>query len=155
MTEHDAQVTVIQYCQLMEREYPELEMLFAIPNGGDRHPKVAAKLKAEGVKRGVPDLCLPVPRGRYHGLYIELKAGKGRPTKEQKEWLHKLTAQGYLACLCVGADPAIRIIMEYVKCNKPEVRGTMLPALDMEDEDLEVGADLFLKRVKDGKVPRE
>ena len=114
MSEHDEQVAVIQYMQLMQKQHPELELLHAIPNGGDRHPAVARKLKKEGVRRGVPDLCLPVPRGRYHGLYIELKSGYGKATEEQKIWLHKLTEQGYLACLCNGADAAIRTIMEYL-----------------------------------------
>ena len=52
---------------------PELRLLHAIPNGGKRLKSEAARLQAMGVKPGVPDLCLPVPRGKYHGLYIELK----------------------------------------------------------------------------------
>ena len=53
-----------------------------------RDIRTAANLKKEGVKRGVPDICLPVSRGKYHGLYIEMKAGKNKPSKEQKEWIN-------------------------------------------------------------------
>ena len=56
--------------------YPELEWLFHIPNGGSRHKIEAGKLKAMGVKPGVPDLALLVPKGPYNGLFIELKNEK-------------------------------------------------------------------------------
>src|SRR5699024_826416 len=73
MTEHDEQVQRIRWAGLARGAYPALRWLHAVPNGGARNIVVARKLKAEGVQRGVPDLCLPVPRGPYHGLYIELK----------------------------------------------------------------------------------
>lgn len=52
-------------------------------------------MRSEGLKSGVPDLCLPVARSGYHGLYIELKAGKNKPTDNQLAWLEVLEAQGY------------------------------------------------------------
>ncbi len=61
-TEHVEQVSLMRWAALTKRRRPELALLYAIPNGGDRHKAVAAKLSAEGVKSGVPDLCLPVPR---------------------------------------------------------------------------------------------
>jgi hypothetical protein len=77
--------------------------------------RVATKLKAEGVKRGVPDYCLPVARGRYNGLYLELKAPGGRVTVEQNWWIDKLEDQGYAAGVCYGADEAIRILETYLR----------------------------------------
>src|SRR5215203_2049252 len=112
-TEHQEQAALIRWATLSTGAHPELAMLYAIPNGGARHPVVAAKLKAEGVKRGVPDLCLPVPRGEYHGLYVELKAAGGRPTVEQRAWITALEALGYRARVCVGWEAAREAIKKY------------------------------------------
>ncbi len=72
-------------------------------------------MKEEGVKRGVPDVWLPVARGGWHGLVIELKADEAkRASKEQKEWLSKLTEQGYRAVLCAGMEMAKGEIMQYL-----------------------------------------
>lgn len=77
------QKLVVEWARRAECTWPEIALLHHIPNGGQRDKAVAAKLKTEGVKAGVPDLCLPVPRGKYHGLYIEMKATGGRPSREQ------------------------------------------------------------------------
>lgn len=114
-TEHQHAKKVAQWAKIHACKYPELELLYAIPNGGQRHIAVAAKLKAEGVKRGVPDYCLPVARGSFHGLYIELKAPEGRATPEQNWWLKKLVNQGYAAGICKGADEVIRILETYLR----------------------------------------
>lgn len=112
LTEHEHQVMLIKWFDLQHKEFAG--RLFAIPNGGQRHVIVAAKLKAEGVRKGVPDLFLPVPRGNYHGLFIELKRiGKGATT-EQAEWLDYLSDQGYKAALCRGFDAAKAVIEEYL-----------------------------------------
>lgn len=95
-------------------KYPELALLYHIPNGGRRDRAEAARLKAEGVKAGVPDLCLPVARGGWHGLYIELKVPGNRPTQNQREWLEQLRGQGYAAVVCYGFDEARRAIEEYL-----------------------------------------
>lgn len=113
-SEHAEQVTLMQWATLHERIWPELRLLHAIPNGGWRHPAVAKGLKAEGVKPGVPDLDLPVPKGPYHGLRIELKARGGKATNEQRQWLHDLTAVGHRAVLCFGWEHARDVILEYL-----------------------------------------
>jgi hypothetical protein len=74
ISEHDEQSTLIQWAKFTEHELPELKLLHAIPNGGWRHKATAARLKREGLKPGIPDLCLPVPRGQWHGCYIEMKS---------------------------------------------------------------------------------
>jgi hypothetical protein len=88
-------------------------MLFAIPNGGLRNLSVATKLKAEGVKKGVPDMFLPLANETYHGLFIELKTETGRASKEQKEMIDKLNANGYRAVVCFGYKSAIEEIKNY------------------------------------------
>lgn len=96
-------------------KYPELNLLYHVPNGGSRHKAEAGRLRAEGVKAGVPDLCLPVARGQYHGLYIELKRQRGgRTSDHQSEWLDALSAQGYKAALCYGWEQAAGTIIEYL-----------------------------------------
>ena len=101
-SESQEQKALFQWAGLAQQKYPELKLLHHIPNGGIRDIRTATNLKREGVKRGVPDICLPVSRGKYHGLYIEMKAGKNKPSDEQKEWINSLQEEGYAACVCYG-----------------------------------------------------
>ena len=76
LTESQLQIQIFEWAQLMTGKYPELYLLYHIPNEGKRSIYYGAKLKREGLKSGVPDICLPIPKGQYCGLYIELKVGK-------------------------------------------------------------------------------
>jgi len=109
------QETLFQWAALNENTYPELSLLYHIPNGGSRNKIEAANLKRQGVKAGVPDICLPVARGKYHGLYIELKHGKNKLSDNQKIWLKRLQNQGYLAICCYGWEEAVKAIEKYLK----------------------------------------
>lgn len=91
------------------------ELIFATPNAGKRTPRQGAYMKAEGLRPGVPDLMLPVARGGFHGLFIELKAEKGRMNPNQEEWLHNLSEQGYMAVMCRGWDAARKTIESYLE----------------------------------------
>ena len=113
-TEADEQKAVIQWCILMEGRWPELEYIYHVPNGGSRNAREAANLKAQGVKPGVPDLELPVARGAYTGLHIELKHGKSTVSLEQKRWLRTLKKMGRCAVVCYEAEAAIKTIQEYL-----------------------------------------
>ena len=95
-------------------QWPELALLFHVPNGGTRDAVEGRHLKQQGVKRGVPDLCLPVPSGWYHGLFLELKTGTGRATAEQKWWVERLNAAGYFAEVCHGWESAVRVLEWYL-----------------------------------------
>jgi len=114
--EHDEQVELFEWADAAQGEHPELCMLFAIPNGGARHPAVAAQLKAEGVKAGVPDVMLAVARGRWHGLFVELKRAdrSNHATSAQKAWMEMLRRYGYSTIVCYGATDAINAIMGYL-----------------------------------------
>lgn len=94
---------------------PELGLMFHVPNGGSRNRIEAAKLKQQGVRAGVPDICLPVARGGFHGLFVELKYGRNKATDRQTAWLDALRSQGYLAVECVGWDTAREVITKYLK----------------------------------------
>lgn len=67
-----------------------------------------------GVKAGIPDLSLPVPKGIYNGLYIEMKYDKGTIQKSQKEMLKALADAGHYCVVCYGAEEAIKILTEYI-----------------------------------------
>lgn len=114
-TEHVSQVQVMMWAKVHEGQYPMLRYLHAIPNGGYRHISTARKLKAEGVKPGVPDLCLPFPVGKYHGLYIEMKAEGGALSEEQRVWLDYLCKVGYRAVACFSFDEAVSQIEYYLE----------------------------------------
>lgn len=117
--EHSEQAVVIQWRNLNVGRVPALRWLHAIPNGGHRHVSVAKRMKAEGVTPGVSDLCWPYPRGRYHGLYIEMKVPGGAVSKEQREFVAFISAQRYYAVFCWSADEAINMIEEYLKFGEP------------------------------------
>lgn len=113
-TEHGEQVAVIEWSLTKANAYPELVLLYAIPNGGQRAKGVAGKLKAEGVKAGVPDLCLPVARGEYHALYVEMKTKIGRVADKQADWHLALVQQGNRVEVCYGAAAAVRVLEQYI-----------------------------------------
>ncbi|MDD6083800.1 MAG: VRR-NUC domain-containing protein [Oscillospiraceae bacterium] len=114
------QTALFRWAGFMSGQFPEIEMLYHIPNGGSRNKIEAAHLKQQGVKAGVPDLCLPVARGEYHGLYIELKYGKNKPTENQKRWIKLLRSQNYKAEVVYGWEEASKIILEYLKSTRVE-----------------------------------
>ena len=114
MTESAEQIALFKWASLSIKTYPELALLYHIPNGGLRNVVVAVRLKKEGVKKGVPDLCLPVARAGFHGLYIEMKAGKGRLSDEQEKWLKDLSEQGYCTHVAYGWIEAKRILEVYL-----------------------------------------
>lgn len=122
MSEHEIQVAVFDVLRLNESKYPFLKWIYAVPNGGSRHPAVAGKLKAEGVKRGISDICIPFPCLHSfreptglccRGAYIEMKAGKNKPTPEQKEFLEFVQKAGYKADVCYSAKDALDVIEDY------------------------------------------
>ena len=116
--ESDEQKALIQWANLQANCYSELDLLFAIPNGGSRNLIEAVNLKRQGVKSGVPDLCLPVARCEKHGLYIELKVEKGKISENQNWWLERLARQGYATKVCYGWKDAAETIMWYLGITK-------------------------------------
>jgi hypothetical protein len=93
---------------------------YAIPNGGKRNLLEAVKFKRMGTMPGVPDLCIPIPSGSYHGLYIELKREKGgRVSESQSEWLAFLREKGYYAQVAKGFEEAKEMIEHYFSFTKP------------------------------------
>jgi hypothetical protein len=111
MSEHTTQKAFFEWVQY--QRFPGVELLHATPNGGERHPAVAAKLKAEGVRPGVPDVSWPVARGGYIGLAIEFKDGDKGPTKDQRTRIDALQREGWLVAVCWSWEAAARLVKGY------------------------------------------
>lgn len=115
-TEEEEQILIFEWAKIQKSAYPELRLLYHIANEGKRSVQTGARLKAAGLSSGVPDICLPVAKGGYNALYIELKRQKGgRLSENQKKWLSELNAAGNLAVRCDGFDEAVRVILRYLK----------------------------------------
>lgn len=100
--ESDTQIACFEYFSLA---YPKLRPLFfAVPNGGSRNKREAARMKREGVTAGVADAILLIPKGEYHGLCIEFKTATGRQSREQKAFQEATEKQGYLYKICRNFD---------------------------------------------------
>ena len=97
---------------------------FHPPNGGHRNVVVAAKLKAQGVKPGVPDVMIVDPPPNYPnnvGTAIELKRRKGGTvSSEQTAWLGILQERGWAVAGCKGATEAIEFLesLGYGRVNR-------------------------------------
>lgn len=117
-SEDTEQINVFSWAEWNRQRYPALKLLHHIPNGGSRNKAEAVKLKQMGVRAGVPDLHLPVPRGVYCGLYIEMKYDRGRVERSQKEFLQAAAEAGNFCVVCYGADMAIRVLEEYMQLQK-------------------------------------
>lgn len=107
-TEHEEQREVVRW---FRATFPGIR-IFAIPNGGARSIATAARLKAEGVSRGVPDLFIPAWL-----LWIEMKRTKGGSVSaEQKDWIKYLEMYGHRVIVCRGADDA-KVKINTNKCK--------------------------------------
>ena len=114
-TERQEQAAVFEWAAWAANQCPEVGLLFAVPNGQMRRGTAAEP----GLRAGVPDMMLPVARGQWHGLFIELKRERGGVVRpEQREWLERLECQGYRAVVARGADAAIAIIERYLEAGQ-------------------------------------
>jgi len=114
VSEYTEQCALIEWVARCEGRVPELALLLAIPNGEKRDKITGARLKRAGVRAGVPDLFLPVARHGAHGLWLELKDGKGRTGPAQRVWMQALLAQGYDAHVAHGWEAAARLLCAYL-----------------------------------------
>ena len=115
MTEEEEQIALFRWADFAAGKYPELRTMYHIPNEGKRSKYIGARMKAAGLRSGVPDVCLPAVRGRYHGLYIELKTGRNTTTDNQASWLEALEKQGYYTTVCYGWQAASETITKYLE----------------------------------------
>jgi VRR-NUC domain-containing protein len=119
-SEHAEQADLFRLVDLYSARYPALLNVAAIPNGGARHPATGARLKAEGVRAGYPDLFCAWPRLPFAGLFIELKTATGRVAPEQAAWHERLRAAGYRVEVCRGAAAAWAVLCDYLGISEED-----------------------------------
>lgn len=115
--EHQHQAALVEWARLVRAPGVEgfiADYLFAIPNAGKRSPVAAARLAAEGLKKGVWDLMLALPFGGRPGLWIEMKSKTGSLEPEQREWGQRMTAVGYVTVVCRSCDAAREAVLQYL-----------------------------------------
>lgn len=115
MTEGQEQEALFDWIRTFEKALPILTLIHHVPNGGHRNKATAARLKAQGVRAGVPDISIPIPRHGYYGLYIEMKVGDNKLTKEQRAFAKKITAEGYCFRVAYSHQIAKNMIINYLK----------------------------------------
>lgn len=125
MSEHEEQSALFLWAQINQVRVPGIELMFAVPNGGYRLGKTARDLKAEGVKKGVPDVWLPV-NGIHEnrpvvGLVIEMKYDRNKPTPEQEWWLDQLGKRGWGTVVCYSWREAAKVICEHFDIDPEKV----------------------------------
>ena len=115
--EAEHQKTVVEWAKWAYKtgKYPNLNMIHCSLNGVKLSATQARIAKAQGMLSGVPDLFLPVPRGKYHGLYIEMKHGSNTLTENQKKFLQNAANVGFAVSVCYSAQEAIKRIEDYYK----------------------------------------
>ena len=123
MSEHDEQVAVINWCFEHVYQYPELDLIFAIPNGamlgGGRIGAIRMNaLKAEGLRPGVCDLFLPAARGVWHGMFVEMKTLTGTLHPNQQEFISAVTLEGYYVAVCYGVEKTVKSLEFYLSHKK-------------------------------------
>lgn len=115
-SEAQEQKALFEWAEWAVGKYPALALMFHIPNGGSRNKIEAHNLKMQGVRPGVPDICIPVANATYHALFIELKRRRGgKVSDEQRGWIAALNRAGNLAVICKGWEEARDVILEYFR----------------------------------------
>jgi hypothetical protein len=125
--EHPQQVALFAWADAADirARWPELEVLYAIPNWfGFKTKRQGARAKAEGRRKGMLDVCLPVPRRSAEGTvfgacYLEMKDVTGAVREAQHVWIQKLRARGNFADVATSADAAKALLLYYLSLPKP------------------------------------
>lgn len=112
------QFTVIEWADWNAVKYPQLRWLYHCPNGGKRDVREARKFRQLGVKPGVSDLCLPFPKGKYCGLFIEMKYGNNKLQETQIEFLRDMANAGHFVITCYSGSLAIDVLEKYLSLKE-------------------------------------
>ena len=118
-SEAQIQEAYFQWAALHVRKYPELEALYHVPNGSNKGKAGGAIFKRQGLKAGVPDVCLPVPTANGAGLYLEFKTKIGRVSDSQKEWIERLRRYGHKVEVVRDTDEAINQTLDFLGYERP------------------------------------
>jgi len=113
--EHEIQSAIVDWSKLKKHNnLTVFDYLIKIPNEAKRSYALAARLKKEGLKAGVSDLFLALPSNGYFGLWLEIKAKRGRVTEAQAKFIDKMVCVGYVGKVAYSAEQAINMIDDYL-----------------------------------------
>lgn len=115
-SEEEEQADLMVWVAAMQGQCPDLALLYHVPNGGLRAKATGVMLKRTGLKKGVLDLHLPVARGGYIGLWLEIKKAdhSNEPTPEQEWWIEQLRRKGHRCEVCYGKNEAVAVLQDYL-----------------------------------------
>ena len=122
-SESHEQASLISWWHLAGPKLAPNVVLAAIPNGGARDAITGARLKREGVVRGMPDLALLCARCGRHALFLEMKTSRGRVSESQRNLFPLLEAQGYGVAVCHGWREAAETVEAYLAGRWEPSRG--------------------------------
>lgn len=122
-SEDKEQMTLFMWAALAVNIYPELALMYHVPNEGKRSIVTGSKMKQLGLKSGVPDIMLPVAHGGYIGLAIEMKYGKNKVTENQSRWLDMMSRHGHKTAVCYSFEEAKKVITAYLKAEHTQIFG--------------------------------
>jgi len=106
---------LLSWVQVLDVEIPELRMMRRMSFSGNIQQQAFSKQSTIGLSAGVPDLNLPTARAGFHGLYLEMKVGRNKPSEAQIEWINDLENAGYACYVCYGWMAAARVIKDYLE----------------------------------------
>lgn len=113
--EETAMIVFFDYCRAMAHAHHAYSLAFHIPNESKSSIQRRMSMKRAGVKKGVPDICVPVPNDKFAALYIEMKIKPNKPSSEQMQLIRELNQVGNYAALCWSADEAIEMMDKYIR----------------------------------------
>jgi hypothetical protein len=122
-SESHEQAMLVQWWNIAGSKLTPNAVLAAIPNGGARDAITGARLKREGVVKGMPDLFLACARSGRHGLFVEMKTKRGRVSESQRNLFPLLESQGYAVAVCHGWREAAETVTAYLEGRWEQSRG--------------------------------
>jgi hypothetical protein len=112
--EHQATFFAIIDLEINRRRYPFLKFIYASSDGAKKDKNTANRAKVNGMRKGVPDVCVPFRRRGYSGAYIENKSTRGRHSPEQLEFIEHLRSEGFCVKSCYSCDEQIKFLEWYL-----------------------------------------
>lgn len=111
-SEYDHQCALFDWADMNLGRYPDLVYMFSTLNGVRLPIGLAKKVKRAGMKKGVPDVWLPVPRGQFLGMVFEMKVRGNSLTIEQAGFLNRMAAAGWATgCFYDWQDAAGAVVL--------------------------------------------
>jgi hypothetical protein len=107
-------IAFFDYCRAMAHTNAAWKLAFHVPNERKASIQRRITMARAGVKKGIPDICIPVANDKYHSLFIEMKVKPNKASPEQIEVLKALYQEGNYSCICWSADQAIEVVTRYI-----------------------------------------